>query len=184
MASYSSIVSQKADPHYRSYMATPDFILDLRAHVGTSLLWVPGCTAVVIKEEGEGAGSAEPQILVVRRADNLRWTLVTGIIDPGEEPAIAAAREIWEETAVQARPRRLLGVEVVGPVTYDNGDESIYLDTAFAFEWESGDPFPADGENVEARFVPVSGLPSMSPRFHRLVERALSQQAEASFVAP
>ena len=104
------------ESHYRSYMATPDFILDLRAHVGTSLLWVPGCTAVVIKEEGEGAGSAEPQILVVRRADNLRWTLVTGIIDPGEEPAIAAAREILEETAVQARPRRLLGVEVVGPV--------------------------------------------------------------------
>ena len=124
-------------------MATPDFILDLRAHVGTSLLWVPGCTAVVIKEEGEGAGSAEPQILVVRRADNLRWTLVTGIIDPGEEPAIAAAREIWEETAVQARPRRLLGVEVVGPVTYDNGDESIYLDTSFAFEWESGAPCPS-----------------------------------------
>ena len=31
-----------------------------------------------------------------------------------------------------------------------------------------GDPFPADGENVEARFVPVSGLPSMSPRFHKL----------------
>ena len=81
--------------------------------------------------------------MVFCRADNLRWTLVTGIIDPGEEPAVAAAREIWEETAVQARPRRLLGVEVVGPVTYDNGDESIYLDTSFAFEWESGAPFPS-----------------------------------------
>ena len=70
------------ESHYRGCMATPDFILDLRAHVGTSLLWIPGCTAVVIKEEGEGAGSAEPQILVVRRADNLRWTLVTGIPSP------------------------------------------------------------------------------------------------------
>ena len=172
------------ESHYRSCMATPDFILDLRAHVGTSLLWIPGCTAVVIKEEGEGVGSAEPGILVVRRTDNLRWTLVTGSIDPGEEPAIAAAREILEETAVHARPRLLLGVEVVGPVRYGNGDESIYLDTAFVFDWISGEPFPADGENVEARFVPVSELPPMSPRFHRLVERALSEELKAAFIAP
>ena len=47
-----------------------------------------------------------------------------------------------------------------------------------------GDPFPADGENVEARFVPVSELPPMSPRFHRLVERALSEELEAAFIAP
>lgn len=91
-------------------MATPDFILELRKHVGNSPLWLSGCTAVVLRGR-DGAGvdwnapidPASVEILVVQRADNHQWTPVTGIIDPGEEPARAALREILEETACKAR---------------------------------------------------------------------------------
>ena len=48
---------------------------------------MPGVTAVVLNP-------ARTRLLVVRRADDGRWTPVTGIVDPGEEPARAAEREV------------------------------------------------------------------------------------------
>ena len=83
-------------------MATPDFVLELRRHVGHAPLWMPGTTAVVLRRaEGSpapGWSSArldprEVEVLCVRRADNGAWTPVTGIVDPGEEPAVAAQFE-------------------------------------------------------------------------------------------
>ncbi|MEO2097966.1 MAG: NUDIX domain-containing protein, partial [Brachybacterium sp.] len=71
-------------------MATPDFVLSLRERIGNELLWMPGVTAVVLNP-------ARTRLLVVRRADDGRWTPVTGIVDPGEEPARAAEREVAEE---------------------------------------------------------------------------------------
>ena len=40
------------------------------------------------------------EILLTERADNGEWAPVTGILDPGEEPAVGAAREALEETGV------------------------------------------------------------------------------------
>lgn len=191
-------------------MATPDFILELRAQIGNTELWLPGVTAVVVRAVAapDGAAATAPavpdgaadadatrpaldwsapldptavEVLVVQRADNGHWTPVTGIIDPREEPAVAGAREIEEEAAVQARAVRLLSTEVVGPVTYPNGDVTSYLDIAFAYEWISGEPHPADGENVAARFVRADALPPLNPRFSRAVARALGGQCEAHF---
>lgn len=156
-------------------------------------LWMPGCTAVVVRSAlvDPDTGARPPvglpcapdsvEVLVVRRADNAQWTPVTGIVDPGEEPATAAVRETLEEAGVVAHARRLLSVEVVGPVTYENGDVTRYVDTAFLLEWMEGEPYPADGENTDARFVRADRLPTMNPRFTRTVERGLSGEAEAAF---
>ena len=141
-------------------MATPDFVLELRRHVGHAPLWMPGTTVVILRPApGRAAIDWEHplapeavEILCVRRSDNGAWTPVTGIVDPGEEPAIAAAREALEEADVRIEVRRLLSVEVVGPVTYYNGDVTTYLDVAFAAQWVSGEP-------------PRRGLP------HRLTSR-------------
>ena len=118
----------------------------------------------------------------MRRSDNGAWTPVTGIVDPGEEPAIAAAREALEEADVRIEVRRLLSVEVVGPVTYDNGDVTTYLDVAFAAEWVSGEPSPADGENSETAFFRGDQLPPMNDRFRRAVAKALSGRPDADFL--
>jgi hypothetical protein len=64
-------------------MPTPQFILDLRARVGHDALWLPGVTAVVL--------DSNRRVLLVRRADNDLWTLVTGCLDPGEQPALPNA---------------------------------------------------------------------------------------------
>ncbi|MGW2217585.1 NUDIX domain-containing protein, partial [Nonomuraea sp. NPDC001684] len=73
-------------------MPTPEFVLALREKIGTEPLWLSGVTAVVLHED---------QVLLVRRSDTGAWTPVTGIIDPGEQPADAALREVAEETGVR-----------------------------------------------------------------------------------
>lgn len=164
-------------------MATPDFVLELRRHVGHAPLWMPGTTVVILRPApGQVAINWERpiapeavEILCVRRSDNGAWTPVTGIVDPGEEPAIAAAREALEEADVRIEVRRLLSVEVVGPVT-------TYLDVAFAAEWVSGEPSPADGENSETAFFRGDQLPPMNDRFRRAVAKALSARPDADFL--
>lgn len=134
-------------------MTTPDFVLAIREKIGHDQLWLPGVTAVVLRGT---------EILLVRRADTGQWTPVTGIVDPGEEPAVAAVREALEEAAVVVHADSLSWVKVIDLVTYANGDQSRYLDLVFRCSWRSGEPFPADGENTEAAWFPLNALPELS----------------------
>ena len=73
-------------------MPTPDFILELRRHVGTMPLSLSGVTAVVLRGD---------EVLLGRRSDTGALTPITGIVDPQEEPADAAVRETLEETGIR-----------------------------------------------------------------------------------
>jgi ADP-ribose pyrophosphatase YjhB (NUDIX family) len=154
-------------------MATPEFILALREKIGTAHLWLTGVTAVVVRDD---------DVLLVRRADNGHWTPVTGIVDPCEEPAVAAAREVLEEADVTAEVEHLAWVHVTDTVTYPNGDRSSYVDIVFRLRWVSGEPTPADGENTEARWFARDELPELSLDMHRRITVALSPSPEARFV--
>jgi 8-oxo-dGTP pyrophosphatase MutT (NUDIX family) len=153
-------------------MATPDFVLALRSKIGTAPLWLSGVTAVVVRGG---------DVLLVRRSDNGAWTPVTGIIDPGENPATAAAREVLEEADVVAVPVRLVMVDVTEPIVYENGDQSQYLDLTFRCDFVSGTPFPADGENTEARWFALDALPTMQADMLRRLRAGLDNLPEAQF---
>lgn len=155
-------------------MPTPDFVLRLREHVGHELLWMSGVTAIVLD-------GAREHLLVVRRADSGAWTPVTGIIDPGEEPAVAAEREVLEEAGLRCRAERLVDVRTLPPMTYPNGDRAQYLDLCFLCVHEEGEPHPADGENTEARWVPLDRVPPMNDRFTEMLALALSGRPSAVF---
>ena len=159
-------------------MPIPPFVLALRARIGHDMLWLPGTTAVVLREDGP-----RTQVLLVRRADTGGWTPVTGIVDPGEEPAAAAVREVLEEAGVVAVAERLAGVSVVGPVVYENGDRSQYLDTTFRCRWVAGTPHPADGENTEAAWFDLDDLPPMKESMLARMAPALAEHGEAVFRA-
>ncbi len=159
-------------------MATPEFILALREKIGTDPLWLTGVTAVVVRDV---PGSSSREVLLVRRADNGAWTPVTGIVDPGEEPAVAAAREVLEEAAVHARAVRLALVEVIAPMTYANGDQAQYLDLVFLLEWAGGEPHPADGENLEAAWFALDALPPLSASMRDRLDAALADEVATRF---
>jgi 8-oxo-dGTP pyrophosphatase MutT (NUDIX family) len=148
-------------------MTTPEFVLALREKIGTAPLWLSGITSVVVRGD---------EVLLVKRADSGAWTPVTGIIDPGEEPAVAAERETLEEADIVAVAEAVCWVHVIPMITYDNGDQTEYLDLVFRCRYVSGEPYPADGENTEARWFRVDALPEMSPdmleRLHAGLDRS------------
>lgn len=152
-------------------MSTPEFILSLREKIGTEMLWLSGVTAVVLNPAG--------QVLLVRRADTGAWTPVTGIIDPGEEPAVAAVREVREETGMRATAEQLVWVHTLPPMQYPNGDNSQYLDIVFRCSSPGGDPYPADGENTEAGWFDTSALPPMSLEMRDRLRSALDAHPAA-----
>jgi 8-oxo-dGTP pyrophosphatase MutT (NUDIX family) len=156
-------------------MPIPDFIVELRAMVGQHPLWLPGVTAVVRRGD---------EILLVQRADNRAWTPVTGIPEPDEEPAVAAVREVLEETGVTARAERLASTWVTGPITHANGDVATYLDLTFACTWVAGEAYVADDESRAVAWVRRDDLAArgVGDEMMRRIDAALSDEVAARFV--
>ena len=153
-------------------MPTPDFVLELRRHVGTLPLSLVGVTAVILRGD---------EVLLGRRSDNGAVTPVTGIVDPGEEPADAAQREALEEAGVRIRVDHLAWVHQIPRITYANGDQGDYLDLTFRCTWLEGEPFPVDGEMTEVGWHPLGDLPEMSEEQHRRIAAAVDGQGAARF---
>jgi 8-oxo-dGTP pyrophosphatase MutT (NUDIX family) len=61
-----------------------------------------GCSAIIFNDEGK--------FLLTRRTDNGQWCLPGGAMEPGETVAEACEREVFEETGLSVRVKRLVGV--------------------------------------------------------------------------
>jgi 8-oxo-dGTP diphosphatase len=133
-------------------MPVAPYITRLRAHIGHDLLLLPGVSAVVRNDAG--------QVLLARRSDNGGWSLPAGIIDPGEQPADALLREVFEETGVRAEIERVGGV-ATHPVVYPNGDMCEYLNVWFRCRAVGGRPRVNDDESVEVAWFNPGALPEL-----------------------
>ena len=153
-------------------MPIPPFVAELRELVGGHELWLPAVTAVIRRDD---------ELLLTRRADNGEWSPVTGILDPGEEPALGAAREALEEAGVEVSVDRLVSVGASPPVTHANGDRAVYLDLTFACTWLRGEARVADDENVDVRWWPLGALPPMSTFLRERIDAALAGETAARF---
>lgn len=152
-------------------MPVPEFVVRLRDHVGTELLWLPGVTGVVL----DGAD----RVLLVRRSDNGRWALVSGILEPGEEPARALVREIAEETRVDAEVLALAYVDVSRPVVYPNGDRAQYLDLTFLCRHVGGEATVGDEESTAVGWFALGDLPEpLNPSSRERLAAALAYRSD------
>jgi 8-oxo-dGTP pyrophosphatase MutT (NUDIX family) len=114
--------------------------------------------------------------------DNRAWTPITGIPDPGEEPAQAIAREALEETGVVVTVDRLASTSVYPGVVHANGDRASYLDLTFACTYVSGEAHVGDDESVDVRWFPVEALPEMAAPMLQRIADVLSGEQAARFV--
>lgn len=145
-------------------MPTPDFVIALRRKIGHDPLWLPGVGGVVLDDAG--------RVLLGQRADTGAWTIITGMVDPGEEPAVALRREVEEETNVVVEVEHLLSTGVVGPITFPNGDVCTFLSMDFRCRWVSGTARVNDDESLDVRWFPLDQLPDLNPRHLALVRGA------------
>ena len=137
-------------------MPISEYLRDLRAVVGPRLLLMAGVVALIKDAQG--------RVLLQLRADDGRWGLPAGAIDPGEAPAQALAREVWEETGLQVVPERIIGV-FGGPEllrrTYPNGDQAEYTAIVFTCRVVGGELVCRDGESADLRWFEPAAMPPL-----------------------
>ena len=131
------------------------YLRALRAKIGSELVLLPGVAAIVRDEQG--------RILLQRRSDDLQWCLPAGAIEPGEEPARALVREVWEETGLLVVPERILGVVGGAPFrhTYPNYDQVEATTIVFQCRSVGGSPAPRDDESLEVRYFAAAEMPPL-----------------------
>lgn len=156
-------------------MPTPEFILELREHIGHGPIWLTGVTAVVIDHRG--------RVLLHRRADDGAWSTPGGIVEPGEQPAPALVREVFEETGIHVAVERIGSVVSEPPFTYANGDRVQFLDIAFRCRPVGGEIRVDGDESLDAGWFDLDGLPPLNERILRRIRHARDDGA-AYFAAP
>jgi len=93
-----------------------------------------GCSAAIFDQDG--------RILLTRRADNGQWCLPGGGVESGESVAEACEREVFEETGLRVRVRRLVGVYSHPDqlVIYPDGNKAHIIALHFTAEVVGGEP--------------------------------------------
>ena len=128
---------------------------DLREKIGNDLLLVPGVAAIIRDDQGR---------ILIQQNKKGRWNLPAGAIDPGESPAKAVVREVFEETGLIVRPTRIVGILGGAPetrITYENGDVVESTTVIFDCEIVAGEFEPVDDETATLKYVRAGELPDL-----------------------
>jgi 8-oxo-dGTP pyrophosphatase MutT (NUDIX family) len=152
-------------------MGMSPFYKSIRERVGSSLLLVPGVAAIIRDQRG--------RILVQQQQHDDSWSLPAGAIEPGESPFAAVVREVFEETGLRVRPRRVAAV--IGGMScrlrYPNRDEVEYVATVFDCEIVGGALIESNDETKRLAYFHVSEMPVLVPPYPNEVFRENASEA-------
>ena len=107
--------------------------------------------------------NGKSEILLQKRADNGWWGLPSGHVDIGESVEQGAVREIWEETGIHTRVKRLVGIysdpqhNVIS--AYLDGSLIQFAIAVFECEYLSGQLRISD-ESTDIGYFPPDNLPN------------------------
>jgi ADP-ribose pyrophosphatase YjhB (NUDIX family) len=114
------------------------------------------------------------QVLLAKRTDNGLWCLPGGHVDLGETLEKACLRELFEETGLQGRVERLIGI-------YSDPENSLHI--AQGPEWHTirvsflcqvvGGTITSSSETSEIRYFDLDQLPALITDHARRIQDAL-----------
>lgn len=131
--------------------------------IGRSAQIRNGCTATIFDAQRQ-------KVLLQRRSDNGRWGLPGGGMDPGESAAEACARELLEETGLQTRVKRLVGIYTNPHMILEYPDGNRWQIVAFHFEVEvTGGDIALDDETLELAYFSREELQDLDLMEHHRV---------------
>ena len=113
-----------------------------------------GAEAVIVQGE---------KIMLIKRRDNGLWAVPGGLVEVGETLAEAAERELLEETGIEARITRLLGI-FDSRLWHSRTKAQIYH-AIFLAKTDNLAPREST-EAMEIGFFAESNLPELSPGHH------------------
>jgi len=158
-------------------MPMSDYIRDLRARIGTTVLEIPTVSVLTFDERD--------RVLLVRHVEGDNWTSPGGMIEPYETPANAAVREMWEETGLHVALTHVIGVfgGDLCAATYGNGDKVAWVSTVFGATPVGGTLRPDGEETLEAAYFSrdeAAGLRS-KPHLRLFLDAAYDRRPAAHF---
>lgn len=133
-------------------MPISEYLKGLREKIGHELVLCPAVAAVIRNEAG--------QILVQQRSDNGSWEVPAGAVDPGETPAQALVREVYEETGLSVVPLRVIAVVGGRVITHPNGDRTEPTAILFECRVVGGTLEARDGEAIAFRYDDPKAMPT------------------------
>lgn len=138
----------------------------------------------VIKPSVSAVIFNDGKILLQRRVDNGQWGLPGGSVEIGESVVQAIVREVKEETGLDVRVGRLIGI-YSDPrsqvVSYPDGRVIHYVTALFECD-RVGGGLTTSPETLELQFFDPYDLPADVVPFHVIrIQDALRRQ-EAAFV--
>ena len=156
-------------------MGRTEYFDDPQAPAANSL--VPAASAVVEDEKG--------RVLLHLRSDSGNWSIPGGAMEPGESLAQTVVREVLEETGVQVRPVRIVGVysDPSHVVAYGDGEVRQEFSVCFACEPIGGAPSADSEESDDVRWVAREELATLpiTPAIRRRLDDHFAGRSEASF---
>jgi 8-oxo-dGTP pyrophosphatase MutT (NUDIX family) len=102
---------------------------------------------------------ADHHVVMIRQyrhgARKVTLEIPGGLVDPGDTPEKAAARELLEETGYQAEALVQIGVVNPNPALFNN---RCYTYVALNVK-KTHDPIPDQAEDIEVVLIPLSDIP-------------------------
>ena len=101
--------------------------------------------------------SSQQRILLQRRADNKKWAVPGGAMEPGESFIEACAREVLEETGLHIRVQRLVGVYTNPHYLVEYPDGNRWQISVLHFEAEAiGGNLALGEETIDLEYFSLS----------------------------
>ncbi|MDQ0215823.1 ADP-ribose pyrophosphatase YjhB (NUDIX family) [Oikeobacillus pervagus] len=136
-----------------------------------------GIAVIILNEEN--------QVLLQKRADVGLWGIPSGHIEIGETVSEAAVREVKEETNLDIKIKKLIGVysDPDSQVfAYPNGSVVHFITTCFLAEITGGELRCNSDESLEIKFFGLQNLPQDLLKMHpRWLKDALANK-EMAFI--
>jgi ADP-ribose pyrophosphatase YjhB (NUDIX family) len=152
-------------------MSRRDLLDDPKAPKANKL--VPAASAIVLDDAD--------RILLLKRTDNEYWSIPGGGMEPGESIAETVIREVREETGIEARVEKLLGV-YSNPnhvSVYDDGEVRQQFSVCFLCR-AIGGSLRTSKESSDVRFFELaeSGELAIHPSIRLRIQHYAENRAE------
>ncbi|HUF91212.1 MAG TPA: NUDIX domain-containing protein [Candidatus Limnocylindria bacterium] len=156
---------------------------------------VDGSTGITLEPDAARALGIRPTVsavifdrrgclLLQQRSDGGQWGLPGGSMEIGESAAQAVAREVREETGLDVKPRRLIGVysdPALQVVRYPDGNVWHYVSLCFECTVRGGTLTTCD-ETLALDYFPLRRLPATLLVNHRVRIRDARARRPVAYV--
>jgi len=129
------------------------YIAYIRKMVGNSKIILNSCSVVITNNQNE--------ILLQKRSDNHLWGLPGGLMELDETIEECAIREVKEETNLDIKLTRFLGVFTNPDMTWREKDHAKVFSFSFVGEVVGGTLQINDGESLEFKYFKEDELPQI-----------------------